>query len=387
MESGARRAFADWSNETTRSDHWHDDNARGDISHGGNTLRIVAIPLADGGEGTVEAFVRGAGATLHRATVRGPMSTHVQAQWAVLPDGAAVLEMAQASGLTLVPPRERDATRASSFGTGELIRAALDAGCRKIILGIGGSASTDGGAGALQALGARFLNVKGHELAPGGLALRDLSEIDTSALDARLARCELEVLCDVSNPLCGPRGAARIYGPQKGASSDEVALLDDALHRYARCMSTHVARDWSAEAGAGAAGGIGFGLLSLANARLVPGIEAILGATNFERQLESVDLVLTGEGAIDAQTLNGKTVLGIARAARNAKKGCGVPVVAFGGMVKLSGAQLHRAGISAAFAICDAPMPLAQSIARGEELLANATEHALRLWLCGRARA
>lgn len=367
MELGARRACSDCAPD--------------------ETLRIVAVPLADGGEGTVEAFVQGAGGTLHETTVRGPMSTHVRAQWAILSDGAAILEMAQASGLTLVPEAERSATRASSFGTGELIRAALDAGCRDITLGIGGSASTDGGAGALQALGARFLDEHAQELEPGGLALRDLRRIDTSHLDARLSQCRLQVLCDVSNPLCGENGAARVYGSQKGASPDEAEALDEALRHYARRMSTHVGRDCSEDAGAGAAGGMGFGLLALANARLVPGIDAILRATHFAEKLESADLVLTGEGAIDAQTLNGKTVMGIARAAKNAHSNRGVPVVAFGGAVRLSGSELHRAGIHSAVALCNAPMPLAESIARGEELLADATERALRLWLGGRAGA
>lgn len=346
----------------------------------GKAVRCVCVPLADGGEGTVSALVRGAGGALKTVTVRGPLGAETLAQWAILDDGSAAIEMAQASGLTLVAPPNRDAKRASSYGTGEVIRTALDAGCRKLLIGIGGSATTDGGAGALQALGARFLDAAGQQLAPGGAALFHLAAIDVSGLDARLRDCEITVLCDVTNPLCGPRGAARIYGPQKGASPEDVELLDAALSRFADVATQTLGRDWREFPGAGAAGGIGFGLLGFLDARLRPGIEVVLETTRFAEKLEDADLVLTAEGALDEQTLSGKTIAGVASAAKHAKNGAGVPVIAFGGAVKLSGAQLDHLGVLSAFALPDAPLTLEESIARADELLAAAAERALRLW-------
>jgi glycerate kinase len=346
--------------------------------------RILSVPLADGGEGTIEAFHHGAGGAIEHLTVRGPLDHEVDAQWLLLPDGRTVLEMAQASGLTLVPPAQRRALHASSYGTGQLIRAALDVGCREILLGIGGSATTDGGTGALCALGARFLDGNGDELPSGGAALRDLSDIDLSRLDTRLQQISMRVLCDVTNPLFGEQGAAHVYGPQKGASPDDVQTLDAALRRFADVTSTRTDRDVSAVPGAGAAGGIGFGLLAFCGACLVPGIEAVLDVTRFADKLEDADLVLTAEGAIDAQTPHGKALAGIARAARGARGGRGVPVVAFGGAVKLRGDELQKMGIVAAFPLADAPMTLEYSMAHAGSLLEAAVERAVSLWLCGR---
>lgn len=346
----------------------------------GDAVCCLCIPLADGGEGTVAALVRGAGGGLKTVTVRGPLGDGVVAQWAILEDGSAIVEMAQASGLTLIAPQNRDAKRASSYGTGEIIRNALDAGCRKLLIGIGGSSTTDGGAGALQALGARFFDCEGDEILPGGAALIHLAGIDISGLDSRLKDCEITVLCDVSNPLCGPRGAAPIYGPQKGASADEVQLLDAALSRFADVTAQTLHRDLREFPGAGAAGGMGFGLLSFLGAQLRPGIEVVLEATRFREKLEDADLVLTAEGALDEQTLNGKAVAGVANAAKQAKNGAGVPVIAFGGAVKLSGAQLDELGVLSAFALPDAPLDLKESMARADDLLAGAAERALRLW-------
>lgn len=346
----------------------------------------IAIPLADGGEGTVEAFARGAGGEIQHATVRGPLGEPVQAQWLLLPDGRAVIEMAQASGLTLVPAEKRCATAASSYGTGELIRAALDAGCREILVGIGGSATTDGGTGASQALGVKFLDENGSPLPPGGAALGKLSAINDSALDARLAQTTIRVLCDVTNPLFGESGAAHVYGPQKGASPDDVRLLDAALRHYAQVASTHIGRDLSQVPGAGAAGGMGFGLLAFCNAQLVPGIDVVLETANFAQKVESADLVLTAEGAIDEQTPQGKALAGIARVARSARGGKGVPVVAFGGAVKLRGEALRQMGIVAALPLADAPVTLEYSMANAAQLLEDAVERAVSLWLCGRRR-
>lgn len=353
---------------------------------GSTPCRFTTVPLADGGEGTVAALLQGAGGTAKTAIVRGPLGDPVEAQWAVLPDGRAIIEMAQASGLTLIPAARRAAGRASSFGTGELIRAALDCGCRELLVGIGGSATTDGGAGALQALGAQFLDAHGNELAPGGLALQQLNTIDLSGLDERLQDAKLRVLCDVSNPLCGPNGAAHIYGPQKGASPTEVEQLDAALQHFARISSTATGRDIQHEPGAGAAGGMGFGLMTFLQAQLRPGIEVVLEATRFAEKLESADFVLTAEGSIDAQTRFGKALAGVASAARRAKNGRGVPVIAFGGTIKLSGDELQQIGITAALPSPDGPMSLEECIARADELLCDAAERAVRLLLLDKLR-
>jgi glycerate kinase len=270
-----------------------------------------------------------------------------------LPDGRAVIEMAQASGLTLVPPEKRRATLASSYGTGELIRAAFDEGCREILIGIGGSATSDGGSGALQALGVRFLDESSKPLSAGGATLQQLSAIDDSTLDSRLAQTE-------------------------------VRVLDAALCHYAQVTSTHIGHDISQTPGAGAAGGMGFGLMAFCNAQLVPGIDFVLETANFTHKLESADLVLTAEGAIDEQTPQGKALAGIARASRNAKNGQGVPVVAFGGAVKLSGEELRTMGIVAALPLADAPMTLEHSMTNAARLLEDAVERAVSLWLCGR---
>jgi glycerate kinase len=343
-------------------------------------FEVIAVPLADGGEGTVEALVTGAGGELRTLKVRGPLGQEVNAQWAILPDGSAVIEMAQSSGLTLVPAEQRNALRASTYGTGEVIQAALDAGCRRLLIGIGGSATTDGGTGALQALGLRFLDGQGNELAPGGAALAELQSIDAKTLDTRLKEVEIQVLCDVTNPLCGENGAASVYGPQKGASPSDVELLDTSLSRYADLTGQILGSDLRYEAGAGAAGGTGFGLMAWTGAKLVPGIEAVLEATGFSARLERADLVLTAEGAIDRQTPQGKALAGVAKAAGAARGGQGVPVVAFGGAVKLSGGALSEMGIVAALPLPDAPQTLNECVSRAADLLSDATERAIRLY-------
>ncbi len=344
---------------------------------------VTHIPLADGGEGTLESLLRAVGGTLHTQQVRNPLGETIDAQWAQLVDGRAVIEMAQASGLTLIPSEQRDALRASSHGTGELMRAALDAGCRQILIGIGGSATTDGGTGALQALGAHFVDEHGYELPPGGEALSRLAGIDLTNLDARLPETSIEVLCDVTNPLHGEQGAAFIYGPQKGATPEDVLELDAALQNYADVASQVLGHDYRETPGAGAAGGMGFGLIAFCGAKLVSGIDKVLSIAHFGEKLETADLVLTAEGAIDAQTLSGKALYGIAQRAAAAKDGAGVPVIAFGGAVKLSGAELQQMGIVAALPLPNAPMTLEKSVADAETLLGDAAERAVRLWLSG----
>lgn len=338
---------------------------------------LLLVPLADGGEGTVEAIALATGAAMQEAVVQGPLGTPTSAAWARTADDRAIIEMAAASGLTLVEPAQRDALRASSYGTGQLIRAALDAGCTEITIGIGGSASTDGGTGALSALGLIFLDAGGAELPPGGSALRQLQRVDDSGLHPRLkdGSVRFRVLCDVTNPLYGPDGAAHVYAPQKGASPGDVEELDAALAHYARVSAAQRGRDDAELPGAGAAGGTGFGLVAWLGAELVPGIQEVLRIARFDELCERADWVLTAEGALDEQTLRGKTIAGVAAAAARH----GVPVVAFGGAVNLSGAQLDQLGVASAFALPNRPLALDECVARADELLAGAAERAVRL--------
>lgn len=300
---------------------------------------FTVIPMADGGDGTVEAFLVG-GAVARTVRVAGPLGGPVDATYAR--DGeTAVIEMAAASGLALLGDR-LDARRATTRGTGELLRDALDHGARRIVLGIGGSATTDGGAGALAALGARFLDDRGAELDPSPASLAKLARVDLDALDARLRSVDLAIACDVDNPLLGAHGAAAVYGPQKGASPDDVAFLDDVLRRLADAVRATGAADMREVPGAGAAGGLGWALASTVGARLERGVTLVAEVRGLESALRDADLCLTGEGRIDEQTLRGKVVDGVAALAR----AHAVPVVAFGGSVNLAvEAELRARGV------------------------------------------
>ncbi len=305
-------------------------------------LATVALPVADGGDGTLAAALA-AGFQRRAIQVAGPTGRPVAAAIAVR-GPVAVVELAAASGLVLLPDGP-DPLRATSRGTGELIRGALDAGCTQIVLGVGGSASTDGGAGLLQALGARLLDGAGAELPAGGAALSRLDRIDLDGLDPRLAGTRVLLASDVDNPLLGPVGAAAIYGPQKGASPADVAVLDAALARWSDVVDPVAA----ALPGAGAAGGVGYGALAVLGAERRPGIELVLDLIGFHVQLAGAVLVVTGEGSVDEQTLHGKAVAGVADAARAA----GVGVVAVCGRCLLDPATLLTAGISQAYALTD----------------------------------
>ncbi|MFI8610498.1 glycerate kinase [Pseudomonas sp. NPDC077649] len=333
-------------------------------------------PMADGGEGTVDALLAAVGGERRECRVRGPMGAPVAAHWGWLGQGTAVIEMAAASGLHWVPREQRDARLASSFGTGELILQALDAGATRIILGLGGSATNDGGAGLLQALGVRFLDVAGRELAPGGAALAALDQLDLSGLDARLLKAQVEVAADVDNPLCGPRGASAVFGPQKGATPAQVAELDAALGRYARIVAATLGEDHAQFPGVGAAGGLGFAARALLKASFRPGIELVAELSGLAEAVLGADLVITGEGRMDAQTLHGKTPVGVARVARAA----GVPVIALAGSLGEGYQALYQAGIEAAFSLAPGPISLEQAM-RGAaaELEARAVDIA-RLW-------
>lgn len=337
---------------------------------------VTRVPIADGGEGTVEALVTASHGRLEHRTVRGPLGEPVRAHWGVLGDGrTAVVEMAAASGLTLVPRERRDPRITTTHGTGELIRAALNEGYSRIVVGIGGSATNDGGTGMARALGIRFLDSEGADLAEGGAALARLSRIDLSGADPRLASAEILVACDVDNPLTGPRGASAVYGPQKGATPEMVAQLDAVLDRFARIATAATGRDVAGVPGAGAAGGLGAGLLFFTPARLRPGVSIVLESVGFDALVRGADLVITGEGRTDFQTAMGKAPIGVAAAA----KAHGVPVVCIAGGLGDGADEVLRHGIDALASVVPGPMTLDECMARAAELLEAGTARACRL--------
>ena len=342
---------------------------------------IVLCPMADGGEGTVDAVLAATGGERREQVVQGPLATPVTAHWGWLGDGTAVIEMAAASGLHHVPSGQRDPRVTSSYGTGELIIAALDAGATRIILGLGGSATNDGGSGLLRALGVRFLDAGGNELRPGGAALAALQRVDLSALDKRLHNVQVEVAADVDNPLCGPKGASAVFGPQKGASAQQVDELDAALARLAEVVGEALGEDFSTFPGVGAAGGLGFAAKAFLGARFRPGIELVAELSGLAEAVRGADLVVTGEGRLDAQSLHGKTPVGVARVAREQ----GVPVIALAGSLGEGYQQVREAGIEACFSLAPGPITLEQACANaGQELEARAADLA-RLWRVAQA--
>ncbi len=311
-------------------------------------IAVVRVPVADGGDGTVDAALA---AGYERVPLRatGPTGEPVDTAYAVR-DGVAVVEMADVSGLRLLPPDRLAPLTATSYGTGEVVRAALDGGAREVVLGIGGSASTDGGAGMLEALGVRLLDAAGNPLPRGGGALADLHRVDLAGLHPALADTRIVVACDVDNPLLGPHGAAAIYAPQKGASPDDVRTLDAALAHWADLADAATGRAGVRDrAGAGAAGGVGYAAMAVLGAELEPGIGLILDLVRFAEHLPGASLVITGEGSLDEQTLRGKAPAGVASAAAKA----GVPVVTVSGRLALDREQLRAAGIEAAYALTD----------------------------------
>ncbi|WP_030936951.1 glycerate kinase [Streptomyces sp. NRRL S-646] len=333
-------------------------------------LQVQSLPVADGGDGTVDAAVA-AGFERQEVRVAGPLGHEVTAAFA-LRAGTAVVEMAEASGLQRLPAGVFAPLNASTYGSGELLRAALDAGARTIVFGVGGSATTDGGVGMLSALGARFLDADGEPVPPGGGGLSELASADLSGLDPRLASVELVLASDVDNPLTGPKGAPAVYGPQKGASPDDVETLDTALAHYAKVLEEAVgakAAEFAASPGAGAAGGIGYGALLL-GAGFRPGIEVMLDVLGFAPALEWADLVITGEGSLDEQTLHGKAPAGVAAAARAADK----EVVAVCGRLALPPDALGRAGIRRAYPLTSVEPDVAKCIADAGPILERVAE-------------
>ena len=330
------------------------------------------VPVADGGEGTVDALLAAVGGRRITTTVCGPLGEPVAARWGLLREGMAVIEMAAASGLTLVSPTRRRPLGASTFGTGELISAALDRGVRQILLGIGGSASTDGGAGMAQALGVRLLDARGRPLRPGigGGALQRVARVDGAGLDPRLATVELLVACDVNNPLVGPRGAAAVYGPQKGATPADVQMLDANLRHFGRLAGAFCGQPLLRLPGGGAAGGLGAGLLAFAGARLVAGGPTVLTWAGLERALAGADLVITGEGRLDSQTRFGKTPASVAALAAR----YGVPVLGLAGSLSDDANVNFKHGFAALSASVARPMSEAEAMRDAGRQLSRAAE-------------
>lgn len=341
---------------------------------------LTLLPLADGGEGTVQALVDATGGRILNTTVSGPLGKPVQAEWGVLGDGnIAVIEMAAASGLPLVPPEKRNPLLASSYGTGELIRAALDAGCRDFIVGIGGSATNDGGTGMAKALGVRFLDPAGNELPLGASPLIRLAHIELDGLDPRVRESRFRVACDVTNPLVGPTGASAVYGPQKGATPQMVLELEASLQHLAIVIELDLGLRVADLPGAGAAGGLGAGLVAFLGATLQPGADIVLEATRFAERCAGASLIFTGEGRLDGQTLFGKTVAAVARIGKQ----MGIPVIAVAGGIAPDGYVLLQHGVDAMLGITPRPMTLEEASRNAAELLSNAGEQVMRLLVLG----
>ncbi|EKA9347075.1 glycerate kinase [Cronobacter sakazakii] len=337
----------------------------------------VCVPMADGGEGTVEAMVAATGGQIITTPVTAPLGNKVDGFFGLLGDGeTAVVEMAAASGLHLVPTAQRDPRITTSYGTGELILAALERGVKAIIIGIGGSATNDGGAGMMQALGARFLDGEGRELAPGGAALARLERLDLSTLDPRLAQVSVTAACDVDNPLCGEKGASAVFGPQKGATPAMVSELDAALRRFGEQLEAATGKAIISAPGAGAAGGMGAALLGMLNAELRPGIEIVIESLGLAQAVRDADLVITGEGRLDSQSIHGKTPVGVARVAKQFQR----PVVAIAGSLTPDYQIVHEHGIDAAFSVIDRIVTLQEALDDAERNLRVTARNVAALW-------
>jgi len=341
---------------------------------------VVQIPVADGGDGTLDALVKSTGGELFTSLVTGPLGEPVSALWGVMGDGhTTVIEMARASGLALVPPRRRNPRVTTTYGTGELIREAVDRGYRRIVVGLGGSATNDGGAGMAQALGVRLLDSNGKELPPGGAALSRLARIDMSGLRRGVMEARITAATDVTNPLCGPSGAAAIYGPQKGASPEVVEELDKALDHLSHIIKRNLGVDVRDVPRAGAAGGLGAGLMAFVNAEVESGIDLVCQVLGVDEHLVGAELVITGEGRVDASTIYDKAPVGVARRA----KARAIPVIAMVGSLGPGYEEVYKHGIDAVVPLLDRPMSFEESISRTYGLLRSATERTMRLLRVG----
>lgn len=335
------------------------------------------LPVADGGEGTVDAFLYARKGRRYTAEVMGPLGNPVMAEYAMLDDGTAVIEMAAASGLPLMKGKTLDPMRATTYGTGQLMKAALDAGCQKMILGLGGSATNDAGAGMAQALGAVFLDKEGRQLGYGGGSLGELAMIDLSGLDPRIGKIQVIAAGDVRNPLCGREGASAVYGQQKGADMGMIRVLDQNLRHFAEVAAEQLGKEVQDMPGAGAAGGLGAGLLLFCNASMESGIKMLLDAVDFDSRIQDADLVITGEGQMDGQSVCGKVPVGVAKRVKGRRQ---IPVIAVTGSIGAGAEAVYRCGVDAIFSIEPGPMALEVAIEHGGELLCDTAERIMRFY-------
>jgi len=335
-------------------------------------LKIEKIPLADGGEGTVKALVLATHGRSLKCRVRDPLGRIIWARYGILGDGkTAIIEMAAASGLALVPMEKRNPLVTTTYGTGEMIAKALNRGCRKIIIGIGGSATVDGGAGMAQALGVRLLDGRGKEIGFGGAEIERAEKINLKFIDKRIAKTDFIIASDVRNPLLGPRGAARVYGPQKGATPEMVERLERGLSNLARVIRKELSISVENLPGSGAAGGLGAGLYAFLGAKMESGAELVMRITKLEHRIKKADLVITGEGRLDRQTLYGKTVMGVIKMARKYR----IPVICIAGAIMPEAKDLYKLGVKGLFSITTMPMSLQEAMGKSRNLLTNASEN------------
>jgi len=346
------------------------------IKKANSSIRCVHVPMADGGEGTMQSLVDATNGKVYSLKVVGPLGNVVEAQYGILGQGeVGILEMASASGIQLVPTDQRNPLLTTTYGTGQLIKACLNHGVKKLLIGIGGSATNDGGAGVIQALGGKLLDEQGNELGFGGGELGKLSSINLKNFDPRLKEVMIEVACDVNNPLCGEKGASNVFGPQKGATQEMIGILDDNLKHYADIIKKQLGKDVTDKPGAGAAGGLGAGLLAFLNGTLKKGIEMVIEYAGLEEKVKDADVVWTGEGSIDFQTQYGKTPLGVAVVAKKHNK----PVIALAGRVGEGIDILYESGIDAIFGIMKGVTSMKEALVKGPENIEKTAENIIRL--------
>lgn len=346
------------------------------IKKANKNITCIHVPMADGGEGTMQSLVDATNGKVYTTKVIGPLGNEVEAMYGILGDGeTGILEMASASGLHLVPPIKRNPLITTSYGTGQLIKACLDQGVKKLLIGIGGSATNDGGSGVVQALGGKLLDSEGKEIGFGGGELKKLATIDLTNLDKRLKNIIIEVACDVDNKLCGEYGASKVFGPQKGATPEVVEVLDDNLQHYANLIKEQLVIDVSEVPGAGAAGGLGACLIAFLHGTLKKGIEMVIEYSHLEEKVKNVDMVWTGEGSIDFQTQYGKTPFGVASIAKKYNK----PVIALAGRVGDGIEVLYEKGIDSIFGIMKEASSLEEALAKGKENVEKTSENIIRL--------
>jgi len=346
------------------------------IKKANDKINCIHVPMADGGEGTMQSLIDATNGKVYSIKVVGPLSDEVEAEYGILGDGeVGVIEMASASGIQLVPKEKRNPLITTTYGTGQLIKACLDKGVKKILIGIGGSSTNDGGAGAMEALGAKFLDEKGAEIGFGGGSLGKLKKIDLSNFDERLIKVEIEVASDVNNPLCGENGASNVFGPQKGATKEMIDVLDKNLRHYAEVIKDQCKKDVVNMPGAGAAGGLGAGLAAFLDGRLKKGIDLVIKYSGLEEKINLCDMVFTGEGSIDYQTKFGKTPIGVARLAKK----YGKPVIALAGKVGDNIDGLYEDGIDSIFGIMRGITSIEEALENGKENVEKTSENIIRL--------